>query len=68
MSDNFEARLVRLETLISMQDQTIEDLNQVVIGQQKEIDRLLHERETIAESMSDGGGDASYANQRPPHY
>ena len=68
MSQNFEERLVRLETLISMQDQVIDDLNQVVIGHQNEIDKITQELETFAESMMNESGDSSYANQRPPHY
>ena len=68
MSQDLEERLVRLETLISMQDQMIEELNQVIITQQNELDKIKYEFQTISESMMNGGGDSSYANQKPPHY
>lgn len=68
MSNDFEQRLVRLESLVSMQDQTIEDLNQVVIEQQKQLAKLQYELESAQEALANGGGDSSYANQRPPHY
>ena len=68
MSNDFEQRLVRLESLVSMQDQTIEDLNQVVIEHQKQLAKLQYELESAQEALANGGGESSYANQRPPHY
>ena len=38
-----DERLTELETKVMFQDQTIEELNQVVYAQQQEIDRLAEE-------------------------
>ena len=62
MSDE---RLVRIETQLAFQEQTIKDLNEVLYAQQKEIDRLGKRMEDLAESMP--AMDAP-ANEKPPHY
>ena len=40
-------RLTELEVRVAFQDQTIQDLNEVVTRQQREIDRLVKELETV---------------------
>jgi SlyX protein len=40
-------RLTELEVRVAFQDQTIQDLNEVVTRQQREIDRLVKELEAV---------------------
>lgn len=64
-----EARIIQLETLAALQDQTLANLSQELFGQQQEIARLrrciqrLEER--LAEREAPGG---SAANEKPPHW
>ncbi len=67
-----EERLVEIETKIAFQEQTIEDLNDVIYEQQQEIDRLgaicdalVRQFKELSELTS--GIDAP-ANEKPPHY
>ncbi len=41
------ARVVELETRVAFQDQTVQELNETVIRQQREIDNLTRELETL---------------------
>lgn len=45
------ARLVELETRVAFQDQTMQELNEAVIRQQHEIDRLTRELEALRERL-----------------
>lgn len=40
-------RLVELEVRVAFQEQTLQELNRVVIRQQQQIDRLMQELETL---------------------
>ena len=40
MSQDLEARVIELESIVSYQDQMLEDLNQIVIEQQRSVDDL----------------------------
>lgn len=60
-----EERLVRIETQLAFQEQTIKDLNDVLYAQQQAIDRLAKRVEELLESIP--GIDAP-ANEKPPHY
>ncbi len=67
-----EERLVEIETKIAFQEQTIEDLNDVLYKQQQEIERLGSICDTLVKrvkelSESIPGIDAP-ANEKPPHY
>ena len=46
-----EERLVRIETQLAFQEQTIKDLNDVLYAQQQEIDRLGKRIEELLESL-----------------
>ena len=65
LSDRIDA----LESRLAYQDETIEQLNQTITAQWKQIDALtrqiaqLNERLQEAETNSPGP-----ANERPPHY
>ena len=65
MSEKHEERMAYLE-------RTLEELNEVVVGQACEIDvlnrrvKMLLEREAAREA--DGGGGVVFGDERPPHY
>lgn len=68
-----ENRLIELETRVAFQDDTIEQLNQIITTQQQQIDRLHKEVVAIVARISESGEAASnIANQSeetpPPHY
>ena len=65
MSSDFEQRLIRLESLISMQDDMIETLNEVITAQQMELQDIKREIKNMQESIEQ---DPIDMNQRPPHY
>ena len=60
-----EERLVKIETQLAFQEQTIKDLNDVLYAQQQAIDRLAKRIEELLESIP--GIDAP-TNEKPPHY
>ena len=65
MSEKLEERMAYLERVV-------EELNEVVVAQGKEIDvmtrrvAMLMERE--AQREADGGGGVVFGDERPPHY
>lgn len=66
-------RLIEIETRIAFQDDTIEQLNQIVTTQQQQIDQLRKEIIAIAARISESSGaDSNIAKQSeetpPPHY
>lgn len=65
-----EERITRLEMKISYQDSIIEDLNQTVIAQQRELERLSAAQAALTEKLDElleQSGD-SMPFTRPPHY
>ncbi len=65
-------RLVEIETKIAFQEQTIEDLNDVLYKQQQEIERLGSICDALVKRVKElsaftPGIDAP-ANEKPPHY
>jgi SlyX protein len=67
-----EERLVEIETKIAFQEQTIEDLNDVLYEQQQEIERLGSICDALVKRIKElseftPGIDAP-ANEKPPHY
>jgi SlyX protein len=70
MSD-LEARIEALEVRVAYQDQMIEDLNQTVIAQWKQIDSLkrqLNEMLDRVREVEDNAGGPSAPEPPPPHY
>jgi SlyX protein len=64
-------RLVELETRIAFQDDTLQQLNAVVVRQQQEIDRLTREIEALKQQLralapAPVAGPAE--ETPPPHY
>ena len=64
-------RLTELEMRVAFQDKTIQDLNEVVTRQQREIDRLARELEVVKSRLS-GLAPSMVVPQHdekpPPHY
>ena len=60
-----EERLVKIETQLAFQEQTIKELNDVLYQQQQEIDRLTKRVDELTESIP---GIEAPANEKPPHY
>ena len=61
-----EQRLQDLEEKISWQEETIEQLSEVLLDQQRQIVRLTEEQEKLL-SLAEVGGD-KVPNEKPPHY
>lgn len=71
MSD-LESRLTSLEEHLAHQNSLVEELNEVVVEQRKEID-LLNRRvamlmQRAAEQEADSMSGAPLADQKPPHW
>ncbi|NQZ56200.1 MAG: SlyX family protein [Lentisphaeraceae bacterium] len=66
MSEDLEERINKLEVILSYQDQTLEDLNDVVLAQQKQIDSLERELKKFQNTLSSLGEEVD--NRPPPHY
>jgi SlyX protein len=64
-------RLTELEVRVAFQDQTIQDLNEVVTRQQREIDRLAQELEAVKSRLSGLAPSMVIPHEDekpPPHY
>lgn len=71
MSDqkSIEARLDALEMRVAYQDQTIEDLNQTVIDQWKQIESLKRQLAELLDRVQEVEDSSPSAPERPPpHY
>ena len=66
MNDQFEQRLITLESIVSCQDQMLDDLNNVVIDQNKTIYKLNTEIEKLRGSLDNLAQEPD--NRPPPHY
>lgn len=66
MNDQFEQRLITLESIVSCQDQMLDDLNNVVIDQNKTIYKLNSEIEKLRGSLDNLAQEPD--NRPPPHY
>ena len=63
-----EQRLIDIETAIANQDRIIEDLNQVVIMQGKQIDNLLKQNQYLLSVLEDETVKPLSEETPPPHY
>jgi uncharacterized coiled-coil protein SlyX len=66
MENDHEKRLVELEALISFQDQSIADLNDVIVSQQKQIDLLSNAIEKVQSNVTSLQEEPN--DKPPPHY
>jgi SlyX protein len=70
-----EDRLIEIETKISFQEDMLQELNNVVCRQQKQIDQLeavckslIDHVRALSEAAAEGKSDGGMLNERPPHY
>lgn len=67
-----EKRLIELESRLAFQDDLIDSLNEAVIHQQKQIERLELISKTLAERLRGladaSGSDGGPEDEVPPHY
>ena len=63
-----EQRLIDIETAITNQDRIIEDLNQVVIMQGKQIDNLLRQNQYLLSVLENDSVKPQSEETPPPHY
>ena len=62
-------RIDALESRLAYQDQTIEQLNETITAQWKQIDALTRQLGALTERLQEAETNApSPANERPPHY
>lgn len=64
-------RLTELEVRVAFQDKTLQDLNEVVIRQQREIDRLKRELEAMKSRLAGLAPSMVISREDekpPPHY
>lgn len=68
--NNLEHRLVELETKISFQEQTIEDLNSALVEQHKDITKLSRIVENLASQVEriEDLNNPNTPEPPPPHY
>ncbi|MDO9625456.1 SlyX family protein [Pseudomonas sp.] len=67
---NAEQRITDLESRLAFQDDTIQTLNDVLVTQQRELDRLQLQLAALARRQEEIGGqlDAVEDELPPPHY
>jgi SlyX protein len=62
-------RIDALESRLAYQDQTIEQLNETITAQWKQIDVLTRQLAALTERLQEAETSApAPANERPPHY
>ncbi|MDH5630838.1 MAG: SlyX family protein [Gammaproteobacteria bacterium] len=63
-------QIEKMQTQIAFQEETIEQLNQALIGQQKDITRLTMLVENLNAKLEDvqQGKPNEMIDERPPHY
>jgi SlyX protein len=69
--ETLSARIDALEMRIAYQDQTIEDLNNTVVAQWKQIDALTRHMASLADRIleaEDHAGGRGSPEPPPPHY
>lgn len=64
-----EERIIKLESLLAMQDETIDTLNKELYRQQQDLTRLQQRLEILEQKLADlNEPDPIGGNERPPHY
>jgi len=67
-------RIIELESKFSFQEDTIQELNEVIIRQQRQIDELTRKLAQLGEQLADviaqrsEGQVTNPADEKPPHY
>jgi SlyX protein len=67
---NTEQRITDLESRLAFQDDTIQTLNDVLVAQQRELERLQLQLAALARRQEEIGGQLDSAEEEapPPHY
>jgi len=70
---DIEDQLVDLQTRVAYQENTLEQLNDVLAQQDADIIQLKQQIRLLAQSVEEmqgeqGAGDAEVVEERPPHY
>ncbi len=63
-----EERLINIEIALANQERIIEDLNQVIISQGKQLDLLQKQTEMLVERIESGDVKPLSEETPPPHY
>ncbi|HEY5620977.1 MAG TPA: SlyX family protein [Pontiella sp.] len=64
-----EERIIQLESLSAMQDETIRNLHNELFEQQKELGRLRARLEQMEQKLAELAGPGPIGgNERPPHW
>lgn len=65
-----EARIVELESRQAFQDDTIQALNDALVAQQREIERLQAQVQVLAKRIEEGASSFGISQDEspPPHY
>jgi len=66
--DSVNARIDTLEMRVAYQDQVIEDLNQAIIDQWKQIDGLKRQLAEILDRVQEVEDGSAAPERPPPHY
>ena len=70
--NNIEEKIIEIETKMAFQEETIEQLNDVIIGQQKAIDKLQRQlvqlNTKIEEESQHWQSESNPVDETPPHY
>lgn len=69
-NNDMEQRLIALEIKASFTEDLLDKLDQVIIGQQQQIDRLIREIADLRQPAGDGGAGVarSLRDELPPHF
>lgn len=69
---NIQQSIIELETRLSFQEQTIEQLNDVIIEQQKTLEKLHRQLQKLDKKIDDESQNWQHshnlADEKPPHY
>jgi SlyX protein len=65
---DIEERLIDIESAIANQDKIIEDLNQMVIMQGKQIDNLMRQNQYLLSVLESDSVKPQSEETPPPHY
>ena len=64
-----EERIIQLEALATLQDETIASLNQEIFRQQQDLARLLRRLQALETKLDEQQNPEQIAeNEKPPHY
>ncbi|MBT4837071.1 MAG: SlyX family protein [Methylococcales bacterium] len=66
-----EERLINIETKLAFQEQTVNEMSDIIYQQQKKIDFLIRNNEFLVshvQKLVDQSKSAEGIDERPPHY